>query len=513
MKQPYMHASGESLYALYTRIQKAIFSALKKEYARTRSTEKTGHFWYGFLNFHNRTIHPAVIAALEVGPPTDLHQLALEAPHLSADGKRLAYTQNDDKGRRNTQTVTTPGKYLRRHFPEIEDHVIRSLAEIKIGCRLINTMPEMLHAIYNGPKSCMKWGQNEDRKHHPYEAYDPALGWGMAVNEENGKIIGRAIVHFGHMCFVRTYRTDGERTQACNLMQDWLKNKGFEHAEAWPEGTKILRLVDAAPYLDGGCKRVFSRGDYWVVSEKGNYVLDNTDGHASCTEEDQDDADYAGECVDCGDSCYTGDDYILAGIDADKLVCSDCHEQHYVYAIGRNGRDYNIRYRNAIEIRGVWYDAEYLSDQDDLVCTTEGEYCHIDDMFFCSVVGEYYETEVENAIELANGEKAAECNAWQCSMSDEWYGNDENINQVTLNDGCIAHQDNCWRCVVSNAWYGDNDMSEKVVLEDGSDAHSNHCWQCSVTEKWYSNDDSNYTFVDGYIHNSALQPESIYESA
>ena len=72
-------------------------------------------------------VHSVIHAAIKLARPYDWHQLLLEHPHVSqGDRSRIAYTQNEIKGQKNIQTVTSVGKYLNRHFP-LPDHTIRDL--------------------------------------------------------------------------------------------------------------------------------------------------------------------------------------------------------------------------------------------------------------------------------------------------------------------------------------------------------------------------------------------------
>jgi hypothetical protein len=101
-------------------------------------------------------MHPAVIKALESDHrPYDWHLLTLEWPHVSeSDSTRLAYTRDDRAGEADRQTVTTVGKYLTRHFPDMPDHEVRNLVALYAAgesCKWVYTMAEMLHHIMRGP--------------------------------------------------------------------------------------------------------------------------------------------------------------------------------------------------------------------------------------------------------------------------------------------------------------------------------------------------------------------------
>jgi len=412
-KQVLMHPCGITLNKLASLIRRAIFETVYEK----STPDEARRMWY--LNqIRAHKFHECVEAALEAAFPKDLHQLVLEHPHVSSDG-RLAYTQNDEKGDKNIQTVTTVGRYLKRHFPNLPDHEIRGLSVPKTGCRIVKTMDEMQDALMRGPQSCMKWNSREN----PYLSYCPTLGWGLAINEVRGEIEGRALVHFPTMKFVRTYRREGGSTVSCELLQHWLKGAGFEHANAWDDGTKLLYLEDLAPYLDGNTDTAREENGYWIIDGDGDYTLTNTDGTVDHDEDDEDDDDsYRGCCVCCESSVYDDDSHIWAGADEDDLVCGRC-DGSYTYVYGRGGRQYYIHEDRAVCIGNEDYDREYLHEQDDLRKLHNGEYLHEDDCFYCEVAQEYYD-EYDGVVDLKDGRTAAVCNAWQCSISEEWYSND-----------------------------------------------------------------------------------------
>ena len=60
-------------------------------------------------------MHSAVVKAIKLARPDDWQRLLLEWPHVPTtidpnNKARVAYTQNEDKGERDLQTVTSLGK-------------------------------------------------------------------------------------------------------------------------------------------------------------------------------------------------------------------------------------------------------------------------------------------------------------------------------------------------------------------------------------------------------------------
>jgi hypothetical protein len=397
-------------------------------------------------------LHPAVDKLLGTYRPKDWQQLVLEYPHQAeSDRNRLAYTQNEDKGKRNLQTVTTLGKYLTRHFPQLPDHEIRNaVASYSVGgCKILSTTAEMLQALMNGPSSCMSnnW-RNRNLDDHPYNVYDPSLGWGMAVRIEDGEIIGRALVY---ECgedkrFVRTYLrpSNGGYSQADDSLNAWLRDQGYEHASDW-EGC-VMRYIDGrgnrplAPYLDGGLKdvEVIHRDGVKLlrVAEEGEYRFEFQDGSCSENEDGED-------CADCGANVDDGDGYWV-NADESSYVCRDCCDNNYYYAYSRRGFQRYIYENNVVHIGDEVYDEDYLSDNN-IVCLHNGEHVHNDNAVYIESAEEYYECDDEdicyddynnqyelrdNCVDLADGSICHRDDAWRCEHTKEWYNNDEEYVEV-----------------------------------------------------------------------------------
>ncbi len=403
-------------------------------------------------------LHPVIEAAIKLSRPHNWHLMFFEWPHVSeGDRARIAYTQSIDKGRRDLQTVTSVGKYLRRHFPAISDHDIRDLVS-RYGSadtyKFVSTTAEMIYHLHRGPGSCMVWGENRavrchdgvDR--HPYEAYNPKYGWHMAVRICGDDTVGRALCMTkpdGHKYFVRTYARPANGTngysQADNGMENWLSDQGYSKHSSWDDGEKLAYHGAGdhflAPYLDGGDKCVSVHSDeeeHWVmVDTDGDYICDQTGGVPTYEDED------CFDCEDCGDSTSDDDGYWV-GYNDDTHVCESCYENEYVYGYGRNGRQYSFSSGDAV----------YVDSQQ-----------------------EYYHTswlDANNIVELANGEYEHTDDAVE--VGGEWYHiDDENICRTTDTDEFLLKDDGCWQCAESGDWYTD---SVDYVEIDNTIYHPDH---------------------------------------
>lgn len=401
-------------------------------------------------------MHEAVKAAVMLARPYDWQQMLLEWPHISqGDKSKIAYTQNDDKGRRDIQTVTSVGKYLNKHFA-LPDHVIRDLVS-RFGTassfKFVHTTAEMIYHLHRGPQSCMVWG--EDRgvgcrdgvTRHPYEAYNPKYGWHMAVRIEGDNTMGRALCmtnpNTGFKYYVRTYlrpSNDSSYSQADAGMENWLQDQGYAKESSWQDGERLslyeTRDDFLAPYLDGGDKRVSidSGNNCVVVDSDGEYACDQTGGAPTELNDD------TFECADCGDDTDEDDGYWVGRYEGSRVCCS-CQENNYRYAYSRNGDQYYIHEDDVVyvESQSDYYDVERLSDNN-IVELENGEYEHID-----------------NAIEVDG----------------DWYHiDDERICRTEDTDEYMMQDDGCWQCHESGNWYSD-DCIEWTEYE-GNRYHDDH---------------------------------------
>jgi hypothetical protein len=406
-------------------------------------------------------LHPIVRKALRMSRPDDWQQLLLQWPHEStSDTTRLAYTRDERSGEADRQVVTSIGKYLRAHFSKLPDHALRDLVALHSDsqCKLVHTTAEMLYHLHKGPRSCMVWGADDGR--HPYETYDPNLGWHMAVRIYDGDTVGRALCNTddeGHPYFVRTYKKDphGGYSNADETLAAWLKSQGYIHYSEYPEGTRLKYISRGrdvedflAPYLDGGNQavdvRTIDSTRYLVVDESGEYTCNQTDG---TTEESGGE-----ECADCGTRFNDGDGYWVGRYD-DRHVCESCCEDSYRYGYGRHGNQYYIHEDDCEYVEGwdEYVDTNYLSDND-LVRLRNGDLCDRDDAV--EIDDEWYANDDEricyddyndrydmreNLVELEDGSMCAKEDAWMCAESGDWYNNSVDYELI---DGKKVHPDN-----------------------------------------------------------------------
>ena len=415
-------------------------------------------------------LHPAVVAAFSLASPVSWQQLLLEWPYVSdTDCTRLAYTRDERSGEADRQTLTSLGKYLKQHWPDMADHIIRDyVAKYATASefRIEHTTEAIVNAVQNGPSSCMQFDEDEEDQrdrldtlgHHPYEVYAPCYGWHVATRRMGHKIVGRALLmqrdndETKQKYYVRTYRRkDGDNySQPDDELMQWLNAQGYSHENSW-KGERLMYIASGdrrsdsdfiAPYIDGGVQTVDVGGGRQClhICNGGEWECTNQDGTAtannSCT------------CADCG-SRISEDDQHSIGYHGDHIV-GECCIDGYTMVTGRRGHEYYVADDEAVSVDDEWYDRDYLGDNN-IVELHDGEYCTMDDAVL--VNDEWYHVDDEtivcdhagdyqlraDCVELHDSEWALQDEAWECAGSGNWYltADDEPVEV----DGETYHED------------------------------------------------------------------------
>ena len=466
-------------------IAAAIYEVNRPTWANEWTTPRR---WHKRLQDKFPSMHPAVVLMVDkYHPVTSLAEVVLEWPHVSeTDITRLAYTMNDNHGQSDRQTVTSVGKYLAKHWAHVPDHTRRDIQSrfTPDDLYFVNTLPEMIHAVEVGPRSCMQGGYGsiafkqqhyiemmawredptEDEpewEDHPYSCYDPAHGWKMALRKSsNGGINGRALVleTAEHKVFVRTYARPtavGGMSETDHGLQSWLESQGFNKERSWPHGAKLncppVGGTIRAPYLDGDASHVCqSSHDVFVLCAESDagYKCDNTDGTADEVNTDEDYEDHR-DCDDCGDSTNC-DELYSVGREGDAQVCPHCYRHHYTEVRGsprvsnsrRSGySEYAIRDGDACEVHNCNYSIDPDNPPDDVVCLADGDWAEQDDCV--CVNGEYYLCDDEDLVALAEESPDGDNygwkdDCWTCHATGNWYHEDTESVEI---DGELYHPD------------------------------------------------------------------------
>jgi hypothetical protein len=404
-------------------------------------------------------LHPAIMKAFNEWQPDSWHSVILEHPHQSdSDPSRIAYTRDEQAGINDRQTVTSVGKYLKRHFSTMPDHSIRDIAALYSGhtYEILRTMPEMLDALSKAPVSCMNngnWSESFSDS-HPYNAYDPAFGWALAISKKDGKITGRCLVNDTEMAFVRSYNNNAEFSHSNEGLETWLKEQNYSKRCDW-SGLRLALLVTGsgytflAPYLDGDTKTVRKEENSLLITDcDPEFELNNTNGRPS---------EYSDSyCDSCEDSVH--EDHLHYIESEEQSVCTCCLESNYVWAYGRRHEEYfregDVIY---VESQESHYHTDYLSNHD-IVELDDGRFEHTNYAVYLESAGIWVHMNDENAVyceesgtyehmdecvQLADGNYALQEDAWQCEQSKEWHLDETEKEFLTDADGTlyIVHAD------------------------------------------------------------------------
>ena len=392
-------------------------------------------------------VHPAVLSLMKFYRPDDWQQLLLEWPHKSeSDPNRLAYTRDERSGEADRQVITTIGKYLRRHFSQAPDDMIRDItARYTYGgeMTITNDLAVMVNAVTVGPRSCMSGSDflircDDGQRRHPYAVYDPSLGWSMAIRQEGGEVLGRCLLWQGNdpedddnghiKIFVRSYKRERDECShsgSDEALESWLANQGYVRRRYWPDGTPLMRYEAQdgylMPYIDGGTQNVDE--DSFTIHGSGDLPANNTGGLTH---------DHDSECDHCGRRFNGEDEGLWAGRNDDVHVCGNC-EDEFTYVTGFRGHQYYIHADDAVEVNGNYYDQDYLSDNE-IVTTADGDYAHIDNCVFLESQDEYYESDDDRICYAEDTGRYELCNdCWQCYATDKWYTEDTDSVEIKGN--------------------------------------------------------------------------------
>jgi hypothetical protein len=412
-----------------------------------------GREW--FKQQHRRhTLHPAVSKMFDLYKPADWQRVILEWPHKAlTDPNRLAYTRDEksamyDGDSDRKALVTTIGKYLTRHWPDVPSDLIRDIvAQFTYGGAITITtdMDSMIAVVNGGPRSCMSNSfhiECDDRvDRHPYAVYDPSLGWSMAIRAEGDEVLGRCLIWTdpddpAEKGYVRSYKRERDERSASGAdeaIESYLNSHGYTKWRAWRHGTPLMKYSTRQggylmPYIDGQTQRVEDNGETFRIDDSGDYDASNTSGTINA---------YDCTCDDCGAGFNDGDGY-WTGIHEDNHVCQDCRDDHYTYAYSRRGNEYYIHSDDVIEVGGEYYHVDYLSDNN-IVELHDGDYADLDNAVYIESEDAYYlhdDDDICYAEDTSRYELRENC--WCCTESGNYYTDDEDNVEV---DGELYHPD------------------------------------------------------------------------
>ena len=402
-------------------------------------------------------------------PQVDIH--FLHESTVSANDGKIAYFGKIGAPK---ATVTSPGKYLKKFFPDMTDGEIQQLIEAMEdngkGELRFTSKADQIERVYTNwydsntrfyPSigytgdmsqdsynrdggSCMRLKADhyeECRGIHPVRMYALAkdscveIAW---VQDADGKTISRAVVNRKTMAHGRIYATNETTVRECRAL---LQEHGF-HSEAYPLEDVVFSGVSGCskfpffPYLDnaegGGSQgyhyihaekngsRDCNGHPYWNVTpvtsrSRATHGADTVDG--TCTvidyrddEDDEDDEEYF-YCSDCNRRTHNDDSHYVES--SGDSICQRCYENNYSYCEACESTVPSDDISRVHTRRGrEWW-----------VCDS----CRDEDYFCCHDCDEWFHN--ENRREDMDGHDLCEgCTGdWVENTDNKWFPSDEAI--------------------------------------------------------------------------------------
>jgi len=248
--------------------------------------------------------------------------------HVSlGDPCQVAYVSPGD-GPNDHITVTTPGRYLARYFPDLDSaEISRWATKLDVECELkfALTPDEIEHVYTNGPNSCMSHSADAfNSSCHPTRIYG-AGDLAIAYLERNSRIIARALCWPEKKFYGRMY---GDT----NRLGDRLNGEGYTSTGTF-NGARMLKIEESGtyimPYLDHDyCFNVHE--DHLSLNYHGAYLANRTDGYAEEVDEDCWVCPHCGDEEDETESMYvdSAQEYWCRHcVEYSATLCDECHSR------------------------------------------------------------------------------------------------------------------------------------------------------------------------------------------
>lgn len=209
--------------------------------------------------------------------------------HISReDPTKIAYTESEEKGKKDLQARIKPGRYLQRFYghiltkDQIRDYATLVTSQKKDSEFKIAMDPDDIEHVYrNGPDSCMSYGLSSfDSSIHPVRVYG-AGDLGVAYLERQGRVTARALCWPEKKVYSRVYG------DSVRLKREF-DERGYSQQSSKLQGARLLKIEQrkhnrnnfVVPYVDyQNCLK--EDGDFLVIcgdEDSGPYSCGQTNG-------------------------------------------------------------------------------------------------------------------------------------------------------------------------------------------------------------------------------------------
>ena len=303
--------------------------------------------------------------------------------HISNNSPdKISYTEDYRKGEADRQTVTTLGRYIRKHSI-LKDHYIAEIAnlyrKVVIGeseIKWARSREEIKYVYENGVHSCMgKDASNFNTDGiHPCEVYatdDVAVAFIQRIKNGEGTITGRVITNEIDKTF-NTFYGDSQ------TMKPMMQALGYDYGDL--DGCRLLHLKNDSgetivPYLDGE-QDIGVYDDHLLVGGADG-AADNESGLLS----------HGGYCDSCDSSGHDEDDMVYSEYHGYSIgqCCIDTYRHAYVGRYQDWLHEDDVTY---VDSTGEYYTQEGL-EYHDIVTAEDGEMYPRDECYYSEYMQEY----------------------------------------------------------------------------------------------------------------------------
>lgn len=186
--------------------------------------------------------------------------------HLSRDEPLyVAYTPDANYGKQDRHVKTTVGRYLKKHFPTLNDGEVRALSDTfkyhfsVEDVMFATTEAEFVDVYTNGPHSCMTYSLDSGniQSHvHPVTAY-VVPGMRLAYLRREGKINSRCLVYdnpndHADKRYVRVYGDEllSRKLETLGYSRQSLKDVVLRKIPAQTVDGRVMHNTFVLPYID-----------------------------------------------------------------------------------------------------------------------------------------------------------------------------------------------------------------------------------------------------------------------
>lgn len=355
--------------------------------------------------------------------PADRYSLGGKFKHFAhvahGNNSMVAFTADNSAGVRDTQRRMRPGRYLERYFADV-----LSADQIREWCAAWSadnedialqyaTTPKDIERVYtNGPDSCMSHDASDyESPCHPVRVYG-AGDLSVAYIERDERITARVLLWPAKKIVGRIY---GDLDRMVPLLRD----AGYTDIETrqdyngtWGdfEGAKLLRIEQddgrfVCPWLDNPNCRVSDDGSHLVISRRGEYDGQETDGLIG--EEQGNTCEHCDNRMSDDDSYRVGDEtWCESCYNDDSFGCNDCNN------VLAGSPDYTDRHGNDI-CEECAREYETCAECNETTHSDDCTYSELDNATYCD--GCYRDLNETPCGERTREDPATACDCQECT--------------------------------------------------------------------------------------------------